>query len=129
MSLPLCVCVLKALPSAHWSFKVSGFRQQTEPGSETDKGCVKRTKEGEETHLSSPRLLGSELLWVGDGSESQLTAWGRCVSPASLCRWVWTYLNTLGQDLSEELLREHAAHKPGITSNTGAEAEPALCGS
>ena len=51
------------------------------------------------------------------------------MSPASLCRWVWTYLNTLGQDLSEELLREHAAHKPGITSNTGADAEPALRGS
>ena len=106
------------LPPAHWFFRVSGHRlNQVQRLTR----AVKRTY-----FLSKP--LGPELLWLGDGSESQLTAWGRCIGAASLCRWVWTHLYTVDQDLREQLLREHTAHKPGITSNTGADAESALCG-
>lgn len=50
------------------------------------------------------------------------------MSPVALWGWAWTHLDALGQDLGEQVLREHTAHEPGLTSDTGADTEPALCG-
>ena len=77
------VCVLNVLPSAHWSLRWVWFQPADSQGQRLTR-AIQRTKEGEETHPSSPRPLGFELLCVGNGSEPQLTAGGQacklCIS-------------------------------------------------
>ena len=68
------VCVLNVLPSAHWSLRWVWFQPADSQGQRLTR-AIKRTKEGEETHPSSLRPLGSELLCVGNGSEPWLEWW------------------------------------------------------
>lgn len=112
-----------------WIFKewpqAAGKAEVMGKSSQRDKAV-----ESEEVHFSTLRPMGSEPLRMADGLASPCSAWVQCVSskPASLCEWVCTHLYPLSQDLNEEILWEHTAHQPGLTSDTGADTEPPLSG-